>query len=89
MNVEVTLALKKLNELSDDAKYQDMLLNRVQITQRAEIKDFENLVAEFRAAHNQSIALLRRSTEDQIWDMKSTLDDVSHQITQFKTMNRN
>lgn len=62
---------------------------REQMNQKSQIKDYENLLAEFRATQNQNVVETRKQLEDQIWKLEGDLVDLKFGINQFKTMTRN
>ena len=61
----------------------------MQKQQSAEIKDFESLLADFRAAQNAAIYDLKKHADEEIFDLNSRFDHVNHLVQQLKTMIRN
>ena len=56
---------------------------------RAEIKDFETLMSEFRTIHDRQYIDLKKSYERQLNDLKMTFNDQNVERNQIKAMIRN
>lgn len=63
--------------------------NSKQAKMRSEIKDFENLMDEFRQNNEQQLLQFKRAKEVKEVEMQSSLEEVKMSHSQVKTMMRN
>ena len=51
INQEVFFCIKKLNEMCEESKVEELRLQQMQKKMGAEIKDFENLLSDYKASN--------------------------------------
>lgn len=89
INQEVFFCVKKLNEMCEESKVEELRLQQMQKKMGAEIKDFENLLSDYKASNQQSLKELRKHVEDLDFDHRQTSDSILFEVQKVNTQIRN